>query len=69
MFNLATKAYIAVIEIIYNFKNDQRGITTIEYGVMAVVMALLIVTLFSHNSGFILTLKNKFSEAFPTIAP
>lgn len=67
MFNLTTKAYIAVTESIRNFKNDQRGVTAIEYGLIAIAMAALIVVVFSQDSGFIGTLKSKFSGLTDTL--
>ncbi|EJS88754.1 hypothetical protein AAUPMB_08864, partial [Pasteurella multocida subsp. multocida str. Anand1_buffalo] len=33
---LTTQAYIAVTESIRNFKKDERGVTAIEYGLIAV---------------------------------
>ncbi len=67
MFNLTTKAYIAVTESIRNFKNDQRGVTAIEYGLIAIAMAALIVVVFAQDSGFIGTLKTKFSGLTKTL--
>ncbi|HDR1457581.1 TPA: Flp family type IVb pilin, partial [Pasteurella multocida] len=40
---LTTQAYIAVTESIRNFKKDERGVTAIEYGLIAVAIALFIV--------------------------
>lgn len=68
MFNLTTKAYIAVTESIRNFKNDQRGVTAIEYGLIAIAMAAFIVLVFSDKSGsFINTLRGKFTELGTTL--
>ncbi|VEI45926.1 flp operon protein Flp1 [Actinobacillus equuli] len=40
---LTTKAYIAVTEGIRNFKENQQGVTAIEYGLIAVAVAALII--------------------------
>ncbi len=62
MFNLTTKAYIAVTETIHNFKNEQRGVATIEYGLIAMAMAALVVVVFSANDSFISVLRTKFDQ-------
>lgn len=69
MFNLTTKAYIAVTESIRNFKNDQRGVTAIEYGLIAIAMAAFIVLVFSDKSGsFISKLKTQFDTLGTTLS-
>ncbi|MGX2949067.1 Flp family type IVb pilin [Frederiksenia canicola] len=67
MFNLTTKAYIAVTESIRRFKENEKGVTAIEYGLIAVAMAALIIFLFFGNGGFIGELKAKFVELGKTI--
>ncbi|SUC09619.1 flp operon protein Flp1 [Pasteurella canis] len=63
MFNkLTTKAYIAVTESIRNFKKDERGVTAIEYGLIAVAVAVLIVAVFYKDGGFIDSLKSQFNS-------
>lgn len=44
--NLTTKAYISVTEGIRRFKENQQGVTAIEYGLIAVAVAVLIVAVF-----------------------
>lgn len=69
MFNkLTTKAYIAVTESIRNFKKDERGVTAIEYGLIAVAVAVLIVAVFYGDAGFINKLKGKFSDLTTTLS-
>ncbi len=55
MLNVLTKAYINVTEAARRFKQDQRGVTAIEYGLIAVAVAVLIVAVFygSGDDGFI----------------
>lgn len=68
MFNLTTKAYIAVTESIRNFRKDEKGVTAIEYGLIAVAMAALIVFLFFNDGGFIAALKKKFADLAASIS-
>ncbi|QIM69014.1 Flp family type IVb pilin [Basfia succiniciproducens] len=60
--NLTTKTYIATTEAIRRFKQDHKGVTAIEYGLIAVAMAAFIVIAFSSDDGFIGALKTKFGE-------
>ncbi|WP_427834387.1 Flp family type IVb pilin [Actinobacillus pleuropneumoniae] len=60
--NLTTKAYISVTEGIRRFKENQQGVTAIEYGLIAVAVAVLIVAVFYKDDGFIQQLKNKFGD-------
>ncbi|WP_150539637.1 Flp family type IVb pilin [Actinobacillus vicugnae] len=66
--HLTTKAYIAVTEGIRNFKQNQQGVTAIEYGLIAVAVAILIVAVFYNDNGFIQQLKAKFDELTKTIS-
>ncbi|MFK3619110.1 Flp family type IVb pilin [Pasteurella multocida] len=65
---LTTQAYIAVTESIRNFKKDERGVTAIEYGLIAVAIALFIVALFYNDGGFMKALKQKFTDLSTTIS-
>ncbi|UEA17713.1 Flp family type IVb pilin [Pasteurella canis] len=68
MFNkLTTKAYIAATESIRNFKKDERGVTAIEYGLIAVAVAVLIVAVFYGQDGFIKNLQSKFNSLTSTV--
>ncbi|MGC6247740.1 Flp family type IVb pilin [Bisgaard Taxon 45] len=64
---LTTQAYIAVTESIRAFKKDERGVTAIEYGLIAVAIALFIVALFYTDGGFMTELQNKFKTLTDTI--
>ncbi|WP_018651035.1 Flp family type IVb pilin [Actinobacillus capsulatus] len=64
---LTTKAYIAVTEGIRNFKRNQQGVTAIEYGLIAVALAILIIAVFYNDSGFIAKLKEKFDALTKSI--
>ena len=65
--NLTTKAYISVTEGIRRFKENQQGVTAIEYGLIAVAVAILIVAVFYNKGGFIDSLKVKFNELAETV--
>ena len=58
---LTTKAYVKVTEAIRSFKENNEGVTAIEYGLIAVAVAALVVTVFYSKGGFIDALKAKFS--------
>ncbi|QLB18804.1 Flp family type IVb pilin [Mannheimia granulomatis] len=59
---LTTKAYIAVTEGFRSFKENQKGVTAIEYGLIAVAVAVLIVAVFYSKDGFIQKLQAKFGD-------
>ncbi|WP_386695779.1 Flp family type IVb pilin [Lonepinella sp. MS14435] len=66
--NISRKANMAVTEGLRNFKNDQKGVTAIEYGLIAIAVAVLIVSVFYGNTGFIKTLQGKFDNLTTTIS-
>lgn len=67
MLNLTTKAYIAVTETLRNFKKDERGVTAIEYGLIAVGMAVLVVAVFYGDNGLVKSLTAKFESLSSTV--
>ena len=68
MFNLTTKAYIKATEALRNFKKDEAGVTAIEYGLIAVAIAVLIVAVFYSNNGFKAALENQFKNLSNTVS-
>lgn len=64
---LTTQAYISATESFRQFKQDQRGVTAIEYGLIAVAVAVLIVAVFYSDTGFIKELQSKFNTLTSTI--
>lgn len=64
---MTTKAYISVTENVRRFKENQKGVTAIEYGLIAVAVAVLIVTVFYNEGGFISKLTQKFKDLTGTI--
>lgn len=67
MLSNLTKAYISVTEGIRRFKENQQGVTAIEYGLIAVAVAVLIVAVFYNENGFIENLKGKFNQLTETL--
>ncbi|WP_443090812.1 Flp family type IVb pilin [Basfia succiniciproducens] len=65
--NLTTKTYIATTEAIRRFKQDHKGVTAIEYGLIAVVMAAFIVYVFADDTSFVQSLKEKFSDVSTSV--
>ena len=58
---LTSKAYVKVTEAIRSFKENQNGVTAIEYGLIAVAVAALVAAVFYTKGGFIDELKTKFA--------
>ena len=48
---LTTKAYIKATEAFRSFKNNEAGVIAIEYGLIAVAVALMIVAVFYNDQG------------------
>ncbi|EHK90401.1 Flp family type IVb pilin [Aggregatibacter actinomycetemcomitans] len=65
---LTTKAYIKASEAIRSFRKNEAGVTAIEYGLIAIAVAVLIVAVFYSDNGFIAKLKSKFSDLTSTIS-
>ena len=60
---MLTKAYVSASNFFHSFKNDERGVTAIEYGLIAVAMAVLVTTAVG-DGGFI----NELEDAFDKVA-
>lgn len=60
---MITRLYVKTSLFLSQFKNDERGVTAIEYGLIAVAMAV-VVTAAVDTTGFI----GKLEEAFKTVA-
>jgi conserved domain protein len=68
MLNLTTKAYIKATEAVRNFKNNEDGVTAIEYGLIAVAVAVLIIAAFYTDGSFVKNLQSKFSVLASKVA-
>ncbi|TQE41422.1 Flp family type IVb pilin [Aggregatibacter actinomycetemcomitans] len=64
---LTTKAYIKATEAVRSFRKNEAGVTAIEYGLIAVAVAVLIVAVFYSDSGFIKALQSKFNNLTSTV--
>lgn len=65
---LITKAYITTTEKVRSFVKDERGVTAIEYGLIAVAMAVLISFSFYGDNSFVGALKTKFADLKNTVS-
>ncbi|MDG2918526.1 Flp family type IVb pilin [Bisgaard Taxon 10/6] len=61
--NFATKTRASL----RNFRKNNKGVTAIEYGLIAVVMAIFIVGAFSTEGGFVQAISKKFTDLTSTI--
>ncbi len=67
---LSTKAYVTVTENVRSavrsgiraFAKDERGVTAIEYGLIAVAVAAMIIAVFYNKDGFIHKLQSRFGS-------
>jgi len=48
---MITKMYVNVSTFLATYKNDERGVTAIEYGLIGVAMATLLGAAFAANGG------------------
>ncbi|MEZ8057323.1 Flp family type IVb pilin [Vibrio splendidus] len=63
---MITKLYVKTSMFLSQFKNDERGVTAIEYGLIAVAMAVL-VTAAVGPTGFIGKLETAFAQVATAI--
>ena len=63
---MITKLYVKTSMFLSQFKNDERGVTAIEYGLIAVAMAVLVSTAVD-DGGFISKLEGAFTQVANTI--
>ncbi|MFZ3398534.1 Flp family type IVb pilin [Vibrio harveyi] len=63
---MITKLYVKTAMFLSDFKKDERGVTAIEYGLIAVAMAAL-VTVAVGPTGFIGELKTAFQSVATAI--
>ncbi|SPY32942.1 Flp family type IVb pilin [Pasteurella canis] len=51
----------------FKFKNCQKGITSIEYGLIALVIAVFVVAVLYGDNGFIIALQTKLQLLTSTV--
>ncbi|MEZ9301340.1 Flp family type IVb pilin [Vibrio splendidus] len=59
---MLTNLYCKVCTYLTPFKNDERGVTAIEYGLIAAAMAALLATAFYADGNFVGELESVFSN-------
>ena len=68
---LSTKAYIAATEAvrsgIQRFKQNESGVTAIEYGLIAICITAFIIYVFYSDNGFVQKMADKFDGLTSTI--
>lgn len=64
---LTTKAYVVATEAVRNFKDNEKGVTAIEYGLIAICITAFIIYTFYSEGGFIDNMVSKFSSLGTTI--
>nr|WP_321274925.1 Flp family type IVb pilin [uncultured Vibrio sp.] len=58
---MITKLYVTASNYLHGLKNDQRGVTAIEYGLIAIAMAAMLgVAFYSGNNSLVEVLETKF---------
>ena len=51
-----------ILHTIEQFLDDERGVTAIEYGILAAAMAAAVGYIFSSDGAFISALRDKFQQ-------
>ncbi|MEZ9578402.1 MULTISPECIES: Flp family type IVb pilin [unclassified Vibrio] len=60
---MITKLYVYTTNFIADLRKDERGVTAIEYGLIAVAMAtMLIVVFYTDATSFVDDLEDAFDE-------
>ncbi len=63
---MLTKLFVNTKIVLENYKNNEQGVTAIEYGLIAVAMAVLVSTAVD-DGGFISKLEGAFTQVANTI--
>ncbi|AYO18897.1 MULTISPECIES: Flp family type IVb pilin [Vibrio] len=62
---MLTKVYVSIVTRLHELKGDERGVTAIEYGLIAIAMAVLLIAAFDGTGGDIV---QRLRQAFDDIA-
>lgn len=62
---MLTKVYVSIVTRLNELKGDERGVTAIEYGLIAIAMAVLLIAAFDGTGGDIV---QRLEQAFNDIA-
>ncbi|WP_159654468.1 Flp family type IVb pilin [Vibrio atypicus] len=52
---MLTKAFVAAQSAFYSFKNDERGVTAIEYAIIGVAVSAIVLAMFNSSLSDALT--------------
>ncbi|MEZ9621767.1 Flp family type IVb pilin [Vibrio sp. 10N.222.55.A3] len=59
---MITKLYVNMLNYLNKLKNDEKGVTAIEYGLIAVAMATMLIAVFyTDATSFVDTLETSFA--------
>ncbi|GHA63678.1 Flp family type IVb pilin [Photobacterium aphoticum] len=64
---MITKLYAKADAFLSSYKNDERGVTAIEYGLIAVAMAGLLAVALSGDKSFIVKLQAAYTKIATTL--
>lgn len=67
MLNLITHGYVKARLAVDAFMRDQRGVTAIEYAIVAVAVAAIVASVFGTNGQLSQALSGAFSKVSSTI--
>ena len=54
-----TELYLYIKESLYKFKSSESGVTAVEYGLIAIAVAAMIVTVFYTFPNVVSTIRNE----------
>ncbi|MFD2176221.1 Flp family type IVb pilin [Veronia pacifica] len=66
---MLTKLVAQTQAFLYSYKNDERGVTAVEYGLIAVAMATALALIFSADGNFVSKLVKAFEAIGNTLSP
>lgn len=59
---MITKLYVTASNYLNNLRNDERGVTAIEYGLIAIAMATMLALVFYNTGSLVDELKIGFDK-------
>ncbi|KLV04162.1 hypothetical protein ABT56_16275 [Photobacterium aquae] len=65
---MLTSVYAKVDAFLSAYKNDERGVTAIEYGLIGVAMAVVLGTIFAKDGSVITSLTEAFTKISDTLS-
>ncbi|MGX8941405.1 Flp family type IVb pilin [Symbiopectobacterium sp. Eva_TO] len=60
-------SYVYFTEAMHNFKNDQRGVTAVEYAIVAAGVAAVVTVIFGENGPVRVMLSGIFNKIKTTV--